>query len=93
MQQNNKKLHVIQEHESTIVNGVTCFSAHAHYDVCCKRERCQYWFSNKENNNCVLVAAQNGPHTLQKIGEMYGLTRMRICQIEKNILDKIRKVL
>jgi len=29
--------------------------------------------------------------TLQEIGDVLGLTRMRICQIEKSILEKIRK--
>ena len=29
--------------------------------------------------------------TLQEIGDVLGLTRMRICQIEKAILEKIRK--
>jgi len=39
-----------------------------------------------------MIAAQEGPHTLQKIGQIYGLTRMRICQIEKSIFEKIRKI-
>jgi DNA-directed RNA polymerase sigma subunit (sigma70/sigma32) len=45
-----------------------------------------------EGHNCVMIAAMEGPHTLQKIGQIYGLTRMRICQIEKNIFEKIRKM-
>ena len=40
----------------------------------------------------MLIAAQNGAHTLQDIGQIYGLTRMRICQIEKSIFEKIRSV-
>jgi len=30
--------------------------------------------------------------SLQEIGDELGLTRMRICQIEKIILEKLRKV-
>ena len=29
--------------------------------------------------------------SLQEIGDQLGLTRMRICQIEKTILEKLRK--
>ena len=28
--------------------------------------------------------------TLQTIGDIFGITRMRVCQIEKKILNKIR---
>ena len=28
-------------------------------------------------------------HLLQQIGEIFGVTRMRICQIEKSILKKL----
>lgn len=73
-----------------VVEGTTCFTEQAKYKISCKRRRCQHWISSSNNQNCVIIAAQNGPHTLQKIGQIYGLTRMRICQIEKNIFEKIR---
>jgi DNA-directed RNA polymerase specialized sigma subunit len=28
--------------------------------------------------------------TLQQIGEIIGVTRMRVCQLEKRILDEVR---
>ena len=77
---------------SDIVKDETCFSAQAKYNVNCKRNNCQHWINSEENNNCVINAAKNGPHTLQVIGQIYNLTRMRICQIEKNIFEKIRKL-
>ncbi|NBP02925.1 MAG: hypothetical protein EBU90_22995 [Proteobacteria bacterium] len=46
--------------------------------------------NNIDSFNCVIIASQNGPYTLQKIGKIYGLTRMRICQIEKTIIQKIK---
>lgn len=76
--------------ESPVVKGMTCFAAQAKYKTSCKRRRCPHWITSSYNQNCVIIAAQNGPHTLQKIGQIYGLTRMRICQIEKNIFEKIR---
>jgi len=60
------------------------------HGVNCQRKTCSQWISNPENHNCVMIAAQKGPHTLQEIGKIYGLTRMRICQIEKGIYEKIR---
>tara|TARA_Y100001970_G_C14050872_1_gene758859 strand:+ start:233 stop:367 length:135 start_codon:yes stop_codon:yes gene_type:complete len=38
-----------------------------------------------------LLAAKEGPRTLQQIGDLHGLTRMRICQIEKIAIEKIKK--
>jgi DNA-directed RNA polymerase sigma subunit (sigma70/sigma32) len=41
------------------------------------------------HNNCAIIAAKSGPMTLQEIGEVFDVTRMRICQIEKTILKKL----
>src|SRR5260221_4138875 len=87
-----KKLHVIQgDKKEAIVDNTTCFSEQAKRNISCQRTRCKHWFDYSNGNNCVLISAQQGPHTLQKIGQIYGLTRMRICQIEKEIFEKIRK--
>ena len=40
--------------------------------------------------SCSLIAAEEGPLTLQEIGEFYGISRMRVCQIEKSILRKLK---
>jgi DNA-directed RNA polymerase sigma subunit (sigma70/sigma32) len=47
--------------------------------------------SNEKYLNCSLIASEEGPLTLQEIGDCFGLSRMRICQIEKGIFKKIRK--
>ena len=66
------------------------------YDLCektskaCKKESCRNWINLENNLNCTLLASREGPMTLQKIGDIFGITRMRICQIEKKVLDKIR---
>ena len=36
-----------------------------------------------------MIAADKGPMTLQEIGDIFGVTRMRICQIEKSVLKKL----
>lgn len=90
--QNNKKS-PLQNTENTegVVKGVTCFSILSKHNVGCQRKSCSQWIDHSDGNNCVMIAANHGPHTLQEIGKIYGLTRMRICQIEKNIYEKIKK--
>jgi len=92
MQDGKKRLKVIHGNEpSKIMDGTTCFAVQAKAGVDCMRQKCQHWIPNPEGHNCVMITAQEGPHTLQKIAQIYGLTRMRICQIEKSIFEKIRK--
>lgn len=40
---------------------------------------------------CVLVLSNRGPYTLEEIGQMMGLTRERIRQIEVSALHKLGK--
>jgi len=70
-----------------------CFE---YYEKCdknkfCSQKKCRYWVGSTKFSNCSIVAAKLGPQTLQNIGEIYGITRMRICQIEKAIITKIKK--
>jgi DNA-directed RNA polymerase sigma subunit (sigma70/sigma32) len=46
--------------------------------------------AHSEGKNCILITSKSGPKTLQEIGQIYGLTRMRICQIEKVIYEKVK---
>lgn len=92
MQKEKRKLKLIQGKDSPVVEDTSCFAVTAQYGVKCQRKSCRHWIKHPCSNNCVLIAAQEGPHTLQKIGQIYGLTRMRICQIEKGIYEKIRKI-
>jgi len=84
-------LKIIDEKNERVVDGTTCFAVHNANNVDCNRRRCPQWISYGKGHNCVMIAAQEGPHTLQEIGEIYELSRMRICQIEKSIFEKIRK--
>ena len=78
----NKKL---SRGDKSVVKGLSCFAAHENLNLPCKKKECRYWHAvgNKENLNCVMIAAKKGPMTLQQVGEMFNVTRMRICQIEK----------
>ena len=73
------------------IENETCFSAHERLALDCKKESCRCWFENFEALNCINIATKRGPEKQEKIGEHFGLTRMRVCQIEKSILYKIRK--
>ena len=66
-----------------------CFQAHQKFQVRCKKESCRHWIDSPHSYNCVLIAAKGGPMTLQQIGDIFGITRMRVCQIEKKILKKL----
>jgi hypothetical protein len=90
MKENKKHLNVVQT-SNKVVPGTTCFAVHLAANVDCQRQRCQYWIPYSEGHNCVHIAAQDGPHTLQHVGQIYDLTRMRICQIEKEIFEKVKE--
>ncbi len=68
----------------------TCYEAVDKKNIDCMRKSCKQWINYEKGHNCVLVTAQQGPLTLREIGKIYGLTRMRICQIEKNVYQKIK---
>jgi len=80
-----KKLKIIQDK--------SCFSLHEQHGINCQRKSCSNWINYKAGQNCVIIASKAGPKTLQEIGKIYGLTRMRICQIEKNIYKKVKSII
>ena len=56
----------------------------------CKQEDCRHFLQCDKNLNCSIIAAEDGPMTLLEIGDFYGISRMRVCQIEKSILKKLK---
>lgn len=72
-----------------IVEGTTCFSEHKKACVPCQNTQCKYWLEHRLNQNCTIIAASNGEMTLQDIGDIFKITRMRVCQIEKSVIKKI----
>lgn len=71
-------------------NETTCWQANEANETPCGNKECRLWLKCKAMQNCTIIAAQEGPKTLQEIGNLHGLTRMRICQVEKEALRKIR---
>lgn len=73
----------------SMVENKTCFYEHKKRDLSCHKSNCRYWIDCQKYNNCALIASKAGPLTLQEIGDIFNVTRMRICQIEKSILYKV----
>ena len=71
-------------------NKNLCYNIYEENQVICNKKECKNWIKSQENLNCIILASRNGNQTLSDIGKMFGLTRMRICQIEKSICKKIK---
>ena len=72
------------------LNKTTCFSAHKNLNKNCKNKKCRYWHDIDHSNKCIINASQDKTYTLQEIGDMFDITRMRICQIEKHAISKLK---
>lgn len=74
-------------------NKTTCFNAHLQCKKSCENKKCRYWHDNNHINNCIINAVnQQNEYTLEEVGEFFNVTRMRICQIEKNAIQKVRDI-
>jgi hypothetical protein len=71
----------------------TCWQANEKKNTPCKNKDCRLWLQCEPKQNCTILAAKGGPLTLQKIGNLHKLTRMRICQVEKEAMRKIRELI
>lgn len=71
----------------------TCFENCRLLSMKCKNTGCRSWIENDSVNNCVIIAVDEnqGNVTLQDVGDIFDLTRMRICQIEQSAIKKIKK--
>ena len=77
---------------SNDLKKISCFEAHSSKKKSCKIEKCRYWHDIEASYNCILNKVnEENDLTLQEIGDLFSITRMRVCQIEKQTLKKIKK--
>ena len=72
-----------------------CFNYNKKNNLDCKNDQCRYWVNCESSKNCCILLLKNKEYneektTLQDIGDIFKVTRMRICQIEKNAIKKLR---
>ena len=71
----------------------TCFFYHKNLNKCCQKTDCRYNQQNLESaQNCIILKSNEKEHTLEEIGNIFDISRMRICQLEKNIINKLQKI-
>ena len=60
----------------------------------CSEDDCRYWINYEEENNCSLISIQeNGRMTLNEVSQRLGTSVVRVFQIEKKAMAKIKKQL
>lgn len=79
--------------DNAVIKDVACFAVRQHYNTECPKTQCQHWIDAASFSNCSIIAANHGGMTLKQIGDIFGLTRMRVCQIEKSIHKKLSMLL
>lgn len=81
----------MENFSNEVVVGTTCFAEHEKRNVSCEKKICRQWMQSSCNMNCALIAAKQNEEglTLQQIGDIFEVTRMRICQLEKASLQKV----
>ena len=67
-----------------------CFKFNQKNKKQCNRKMCRYWISHNKSNNCCLNFSKKEKITLEEIGNIFNVTRMRICQIEKIAIKNLK---
>jgi len=70
-----------------------CFNYHEKTKLNCEKINCRYWLDSKESQMCCLnLVNKKDNFTLENVGKLFSVTRMRICQIEKRAIEKLKNI-
>ena len=70
-----------------------CFKYHKETESNCEKINCRYWVDSDSSQMCCLnLIDQRENFTLEDVGKIFNVTRMRICQIEKRAIEKLKNV-
>tara|TARA_Y100000817_G_C16372654_1_gene331048 strand:- start:73 stop:303 length:231 start_codon:yes stop_codon:yes gene_type:complete len=70
-----------------------CAQDNMENDNPCQRKDCRLWLEYGKDLNCTLVSVKkNGKLTLNEAGERLGISYVRVSQIEKEAVKKLKTV-
>ena len=69
-----------------------CASKCMKYEVACPNEDCRQWMDYEDDLNCALVSVEiNGKLTLREVSKRFGVSVVRIKQIQDSAVKKLTK--